>query len=196
MPGACSGAARIVSIGRAGAFEHRGQPRHFGRDVVDALAQQRVLDPLGRPGRFRLALHRGELALQLGAILARALELAFGHRLFGAQRFGGARVAALDGAELLAQIGLDAPRRVHIHAQLVALALAVGEHARLLGQPHLHVGDAAAHDLGFAGLRRELALELADAGAEVLHVAALLGEFLGGFLVRLPSRARSAPRCP
>ena len=91
-------------------------------------------------------------------------------------------VAALDGAELLAQIGLDPARRIDIDAQLVALALAVGEQARLLGQPHFHVGDAAAHDLGFGGLRRELALELADAGAEVLHVAALLGELLGGLL--------------
>ena len=93
-------------------------------------------------------------------------------------------MAALDGAELLAQVGLDPPRRVDIDAQLVALALAVGEQARLLGQPHLHVGDAAAHDLGFGGLRRELALELADAGAEVLHRAALLGELLGGLLGR------------
>ena len=52
----------------------------------------------------------------------------------------------------------------------------------MLGQPHFHVGDAPAHDLGFVGLRRKLALELADARAEVLHVAALFGEFLAGFL--------------
>ena len=36
---------------RTGAFERSRQPRDLGGDVVDALAQQRVLHPLGRPGR-------------------------------------------------------------------------------------------------------------------------------------------------
>ena len=165
MPGACSGAARIVSIGRAGPFQHRGEARDFRRDVVDALAQQRVLDPLGRPGRFRLALHRGKL--RAAAWRGPRARVRAGSRpcVFSARSASVARaVAALDGAELLAQIGLDPPRRIDIDAQLVALALAVGEHARLLGQPHLHVGDAAAHDLGFVGLRRELALELRRRG--------------------------------
>ena len=114
---------------------------------------------------FGLALHRGQLALQLGAVLARAVELAFGQHLFAAQRLGRGVVAPLDGRELLAQIGLDAARRVKIGAQLVALALAVGEHARLLGKAQLEVGHAAAHDLGFGRLRRELAFQIADAQA-------------------------------
>jgi hypothetical protein len=60
---------------RVRAFERGGEPCHLGGDVVDALAQQRVLDPLGRPGRFRFALEIGDLALQLGALLDRGGEL-------------------------------------------------------------------------------------------------------------------------
>src|ERR1041385_3676069 len=46
---------------RVGPFERRGEARDLRRHIVDALAQERVLDPLGGPGRLRLALHRGKL---------------------------------------------------------------------------------------------------------------------------------------
>jgi hypothetical protein len=43
---------------------------HFGGDVVDALAQQRVFHPLGGPRAFGLLLDRVDVALQLGAFVA------------------------------------------------------------------------------------------------------------------------------
>ena len=98
--------------------------------------------------------------------------------------------------ELLAQVGLDPARRIDVGAQLVALALAVGEQARLLGQPHLHVGDAPAQDLGFGGLRRELALELRRRGAERSAPCRARRRVPCRPSRRLPSRARSGPRCP
>ena len=54
---------------RARAFERRGEAGDLGGDVVDALAQERVLDPLGRPGRLRPRASSCHLALQLGALL-------------------------------------------------------------------------------------------------------------------------------
>ena len=56
---------------RTGAFEHGREAGHLGRDVIDPLAQERVLDPLGRPGGLRIALHGRNLALQPAAVLDR-----------------------------------------------------------------------------------------------------------------------------
>jgi len=47
---------------RIWSFQYRGEPRHFGGHVVDTLAQERVLHPLGRPVFLGLALNRAELA--------------------------------------------------------------------------------------------------------------------------------------
>src|SRR5262249_37856054 len=60
---------------RAGAFECGREPRHLGGDVVDALAQQRVLHPLGGPGAFRLALHALDFELGARPLLAFQREL-------------------------------------------------------------------------------------------------------------------------
>ena len=65
----------MASIGRVRAFQRRGEPRHFGGDVVDALAQQRVLDPLGGPGFLGLALHVAEVAGDAVALVLGAVEL-------------------------------------------------------------------------------------------------------------------------
>ena len=67
---------------RVGAFERNGKPGDFRRDVVDALAQQRIFHPLGRPGLLGLALHGGDFLLQLGAIGFRLGELILDQRLF------------------------------------------------------------------------------------------------------------------
>jgi hypothetical protein len=68
-------------------FELHRELCHFGGDVVDALAQQRIFHALGRPGAFGLLLDRVDVALQLGAFVARDAELFLDRGLFGAQFF-------------------------------------------------------------------------------------------------------------
>ncbi len=105
-------AARMASIGRVRAFERRGEPRDFGRDVVDALAQQRVLDPLVGPGLFGLALHVGEVAGDAVAVFLGALELGLELRVLGLELLGGRRRAAVELGDGGAQIGFGLVRGV------------------------------------------------------------------------------------
>ena len=60
---------------RVGAFERGGEARDFGGDVIDALAQQRIFHPLGRPGFLGLALHVAELAAEPHALLVGAIAV-------------------------------------------------------------------------------------------------------------------------
>ena len=52
-------------------FQLHRQFGHFGGDIVDAFAQQCIFHALGRPGAFGLLLDRVDVALQLGAFVAR-----------------------------------------------------------------------------------------------------------------------------
>src|SRR5215216_475319 len=124
---------------RIRALQRGSEPRDLGRDVIDAFAQQRILDPLGRPRRLSLALHGCQFALQLCPLFARALELALDERLVGAQRFGGGVVAAVERRQLAAQIGFDPPRRLDLEPELVALAFALRELAALCGEMRLEL---------------------------------------------------------
>ena len=67
---------------------------------------------------------------------------------------------------------------VGLAAQAVGREFAVGQEAALLVEPGDQLLHAAAEDLGLGRLRDELAVELADAVAEGLVLAALLGELL------------------
>ena len=124
----------METIGRARAFERRGEAGDFGGDVVDALAQQRVLDALGRPGRFRVALHDRKLALQLVALLDRERELGFELLDIGAEFVRGDGAAAADGGQFAAQIGLGLARGFGVVAQLFDLIIALGERAALVAE--------------------------------------------------------------
>ena len=107
LPVGAGGFARQHRLDRRiGAFERDGEARDLGRDIVDALAQQRVLDPLRRPGLLRLALHRGDFLLQLGALGLRLGELVLDQRLFLDEAFGRGAAAARGVGELGAQIDL------------------------------------------------------------------------------------------
>jgi len=59
-------------------FKLHGELGDLGGDIVDALAQQRVFHPLGRPGALCLLLDRVHVALQLGALVARDAKLLLG----------------------------------------------------------------------------------------------------------------------
>jgi hypothetical protein len=56
-------------------FQRERKARHFGRDVIDALAQQGIFHPLGRPVFLGFALHIGEVAGQPVAFVGRVAEL-------------------------------------------------------------------------------------------------------------------------
>src|SRR6202040_2713539 len=158
---------------RTGAFEHRGEPHHLRRHVVDPFAQQRVLDALGGPRRFGIALHRGDLALELRALLARPVELRLGRCFLRGERVGCRAVAAIDARQLLTQVGLDAARRLEVEPQLIALGPAVAQPAGLFGQSRFKFGHAPAENLGLGCLHGQLVLELPDPFAQFLHLPAL-----------------------
>ena len=113
--------------------------------------------------------------MQLRSILARAVELRFDQSLLGLQRFGRLRVSAVGGGQLLAQVRLDLARGVGFEPQPVALALALGEHAVLLGEPHFQIGQPPAEDLRLRGLTGELALEVRDPLPKLVDLPTLLG---------------------
>ena len=107
---------------RAGAFERRGEARDLGGDVVDALAQQRVLDALGRPGRLRpraswSAISRCSLARS--SIAAASCASSCGD--VGAEIVGRRRAAAAGGRQFIAQIGFDLARGFELAAHPVEL---------------------------------------------------------------------------
>ena len=97
---------------RVRAFQRRGKPRHFRRDVVDALAQQRVFHPLGRPGFLGLALHAGELAGKPVALVDGATELGLQLGLFRLELLVGRTGAAVDLGDGGAQIAFGLARRL------------------------------------------------------------------------------------
>src|SRR5262249_52119832 len=137
-------------------------------------------DPLRRPRGLRFALHRGKLPLQLGAVLAGALELRLDQGLLGPQRLERIAVPAIGDGELLAQVRLDLARGFGIAPMLVALLLALHQFAALVGKAHLESGKPPAEDLGLRDLAGQLALQLGDALAELLYLAAFLGELARG----------------
>ena len=99
-------------------FQRRRQPRHFGGDVVDALAQQRVLHPLGRPGFLGLALDVAEFARQPVAFIDGAVEFGLELGLFRLQRLGRRTGAVVELGDGHAQVAFGLARGVEIDAQL------------------------------------------------------------------------------
>ena len=167
---------------RAGTFEDRRQARYFGRDIVDrsrsSAFSTRSDAQVASASRFIAESSRCSLARSSRARSSWPSAMVFRRATLRLRSH-----SALDGAELLAESA--SMRRASPRARATGRVRARGrEHARLLGQPRLQVGDAAADDLGFAGCVASWRSSWADTAAEVLHVAALLGEFLGGFLVR------------
>ncbi len=149
-------------------FDRRARPlqgerktRDFGGDVVDAFAQQRILRPLGGPGRLGSLPQRGGLAPEPGGFLARRVALLLEPRLF--------RLQGVQPVELAGFPGVGAALR---------------QDPALLGQPLLQFLDALAEHFGFRGLRNQLAFQLSDTGAEARRLGALLGKFLCGGLGR------------
>ena len=57
--------------------------------------------------------------------------------------------------EFLAQIRLDLAGRRDLAPQVIALLLALGKDAVLLGEPDFQIGQAAAEDFGFRNLPRD-----------------------------------------
>ena len=119
---------------RARAFQRGGEAGDFGGDVVDAFAQQRILDALGRPGRFRIALHDRKLALQLVALLDGERELRFELLDVGTELVRGDGATAADRCQFAAQIGFGLARGFGVVAQLFDLVIALGECAALVAE--------------------------------------------------------------
>ena len=137
------GAAPVSAAGRFGgqhgldrrirSLELHRELCDLGGDVVDALAQQRIFHALGRPGAFGLLLDRVDVALQLGALVARDAELLLDRGLFGAQLFDRRRrfAAARQRRDLVAQFLDGALGGLVGLAQLVVLVFALGQQLAL-----------------------------------------------------------------
>ena len=109
----------------------------------------------------------GDLALQLGALLLRLLELVLEQRLLGLHASVAKRWRASASASSARSSASIFCARRRLVAQPVGLEFAIGQEAALLVEPGDQLLHAAAEDLGFGGLRDELAVELADAVAEL-----------------------------
>src|SRR6185503_3747732 len=129
---------------RVRALERRGEPRDFRRHVVDALAQQRVLDALVRPGLFRLALYVGEVAGDAVAIFLGVLELGGELGVLGLELLRRRGRTAVELGDRRAQIGFRLLRGLDLAADLAQLEVALGQETGLLGQAVLEVLGAAA----------------------------------------------------
>src|SRR4029079_10445381 len=67
---------------RVAAVERNRQPRDLGGSVVDPFAQDGIFHAFRRPGLLGLALHRGDLLLQLALFSLRLGELILHQGLF------------------------------------------------------------------------------------------------------------------
>ena len=153
--------ASIASIGESLAFERDGQPRDFGGDVVDALAQQRVLHPLGGPGLLGLALHGGDFLLQLGALGLRLGELILDQRLFLGRGFRWRRGCASRPTRARRAGRLSVFCAAAILSRSWAHSNSRSERTRICSaMPRFQLLHAAAEHLGFGGLRHQRAFEL------------------------------------
>ena len=127
---------------------------------------------------FGVALHRADLALQLGAFFDRGGELRLELRDIGAEPVHRAAAAAARRRQFAAQIGLGLARGFELAAHALELIIALGEHAALIAEPRFELLDAAVEHLGFGLLHEELPLEFGGAGAEVAELAARRGQFV------------------
>ena len=107
---------------------------------------------------FRIALHRGDLALQLAALLDRGGELRFELADVGAELVHGAAAAPAGILELFAQIALGPARGLELAAQPLDLEFALGQEPALIAEPRFQLLHAAAQDLGFGRLHEQLPL--------------------------------------
>ncbi len=158
------------------ALQRGGEARDLGGDIVDALAQHRVLHALVGPRALGVALHLRDLALELGALLLGLAQLVLDQRLLGADRLGRELVAAFDLRELGADVGFGLLGGGGVVAQAVGDGLAIGQEAALLVEPRGHLLHAAAEQLVLGGVGDDLAIELAHPAAELLRFGALLVE--------------------
>src|SRR6185312_12540755 len=165
---------------RVRAFQRRGEPRDFRSDVVDALAQERVFDPLGGPSLFGFALDGGEIARQPVSLVGGAGELGFQPRLFTLEPIGRRRRASFERDDRGAQFAFDGARHGQLVAQVLDLDLALRQQLRLLLERALHLAGAAPEHVGFRRLRGQALLELGHAARQALDLAAFLIQFLGG----------------
>ena len=156
--------------GRTWTFERRRQARYFGGNVVDALAQERILDAFGCPCRFRVPLDGCEFLLKLGALSDRLGKLRLKLRNIGAEFVGSSAAAAARRCEFVAQVGFGLARRVDVAGQFGNLIVALGQNAALIAKTRFQLLDAAIQNLGFRGLDEKLAFQIASASAEVAKI--------------------------
>ena len=164
---------------RGRAFQHGGEPRHLGGHVVDALAQDRILHAFVRPGGFGFALHLSDFALQLRTLLVRLPHLFIEQCFFGPDRLGGDTVAVLRVRQRRTNLYLDLVGALGLVTQLVRSGFTVGQRAALLVKPLRQLLHATLQHLRSRAPGNELALELADASAELVGLAALLAHAAG-----------------
>ena len=89
----------------------------------------------------------------------------------------------------LAQVGFGLFGRRDLVAQLRDLEFALGQHLHLFGQPACPAPGRGGPEPRFRGLGEQGAFQMRDPVAELLDLAALLGQFLGGAAASLRSRS-------
>ena len=183
-------AARIASIGELGPSSAeasratsaatslmRSRNSEFStRSEAQASSVSRFILPRSRASRSRSSRRALQLALQL--------------RLFRLEPLVRGACAGVELGDRGAQVAFGLARGFDLAVDLAELEFALGEQARLLAEPVLQIVGAAAENFGFGGLRRQLLLELADAAAEILDLAALFVQFLRRDLAARAARRR------
>src|SRR4051812_9518786 len=164
---------------RVRSFKLDRELRHFGGDVVDAFAEQRIFHALGRPRTFRLLLNGVDVALQLAAFVPRHPELFLDRRLFALELLHRRPCAAGGERDLVAQFLGGAFGRLFRLTQLSVLEFALCEELALRRQTLLEIVDAVAKQFGFLDLHDQLTIEIGDALAQVLDPAAGLRKLAG-----------------
>ncbi len=177
-------------------FQRRGETSDLGGDVVDALAQKRVLDPLCRPAGLGFAAHLRDFGLQLIALADRGGELGFdlGYPRF--QLFDSPAAALGRACHFAAQIAFDFVRGFGLAAQPLDLVVPLGEEPALIAEARFQFLDTPAEKFGLGGLGEKLPLEFGGAYAKPFELAARVGQvFLCRGRIRR-ARGRVVPRFP
>ena len=165
---------------RTRAFERGRQARDLGGDVVDALAQQRILDALGTPRWSRRRASWSPISrCSLTRSSIAAASCASSWPDLGAELVASRIAAAAGVLELARRSSFELGAPLELAAQPVDL----GYRARPGGGPDRRAAPRApargGSSLGLGRLHDELPFELAVAAAETAELAALVVQLLG-----------------